>query len=509
MKTVFFILLLVLPFSSFTQAAKIKIDVDRTIGQIDPNIYGVFMEPITFSPKIFGLEGTAPMNTLYGPLYNPDSPQADENGFNKVYIEAAKELRITNMRWPGGNYVAGYHWQDGIGPKEERPVRKELAWGGIENNHVGTDEWVQLNRSIGSENVVCINLGTGTVNEARYWVEYCNSPPGTYYADLRKKYGNEKPFDIKYWCLGNEVDGEPWIIGYKNAEDYCKIAKVAARVMRNTDRSIKLIANGSSNYDASGKWVDWNWKIINELRDFADYISIHRYWDHSDDYYVYVGQRAIDLEQRISMVASQIETVRIRYGLGKPIYLSIDEYGAFGRSMLQVLATAQYFNAFIRNADVVKMANYTLFTSLLSFDKDKGLFKSPLFHTFKLFSNNCHGNSVDVFVDCDKYDTEECKDIPYLDVTSVFDDATDMLLINVVNRHKDEPIETEILSTSGTFFGKAVVSIVNRQDIYEDFTFDKKEEYIPTTNRLSVKGKKITYSFPAHSFVQIKVKINK
>ncbi len=513
MKTVFLVLLLVLPLLSFAQtvaqAAKIKIDVDRIIGEVDPNIYGVFMEPIHFSRPLPDQEGVVSGNTLYGPLYNPDSPLADENGFNRVYIETAKELKITNMRWPGGNYTAAYNWQDGIGPKEKRPVRKELAWGDIENNHVGTDEWVQLNKSIGSENVVCINLGTGTVDDARYWVEYCNCQPGTYYADLRKKYGNEKPFNIKYWCLGNEVDGEPWIIGYKNAEDYCKIAKVAARVMKNTDNSIKLVACGAANYDASGKWVDWNWKIINELRDVADYISFHRYWDPSDDYYVYVGQRAIDLEERISMTASQIKTVRIRYGLNKPIYLSVDEYGAFGKGMLPVLAAAQYFNAFIRNADVVKMANYTLFTSLLSFDKDKGLFKTPLFHTFRLFSNNCHGNSVDVFVDCDNYDTDGCKNIPYLDVTSVFNAATDTLFINVVNRQKDESIKTEIFSTSGTFSGKAVASIVNRQDIYEDFTFGKKDEYIPIIKEFSVRGNKITYSFPAHSFVQIKVKIKK
>jgi len=509
MKTVFFILLLALPFSSFAQAAKIKIDVDRTIGEIDPKIYGVFMEPIHFSRPLPGQKETFSGNTLYGPLYNPDSPMADENGFNKAYIETAKELRITNMRWPGGNYVAGYNWQDGIGPKEKRPVRKELAWNGIENNHVGTDEWIKLNKSIGSENVVCINLGTGTIDDARYWVEYCNCQPGTYYADLRKMYGHEEPFNVKYWCLGNEVDGEPWIMGYKNAEDYCKIAKAAARVMRYTDRSIKLIANGSSYYEDSGKWVDWNWKIINELRDVADYISIHRYWDRSDDYYVYVGQRAIDLEEKISLTASQIKAVKIRYRLDKPIYLSVDEYGAFRGGFLPILATAQYFNAFIRHADVVKMANYTLFTSLLSFEKDKGLFKSPLFHTFKLFSNNCHGNSVDVFVDCDNYDTDECKDIPYLDVTSVFNDATDTLFINVVNRHKDESIETEILSTSGTFSGKAVASIVNRQDIYENFTFDKKEQYIPITKQFLVEGKKITCSFPAHSFVQINVKIKK
>jgi alpha-N-arabinofuranosidase len=156
---------------------------------------------------------------------------------------------------------------------------------------------------------------------------------------------------------------------------------------------------------------------------------------------------------------------------------------------------------------VVKMANYTLFTSLLSFDKDKGLFKTPLFHTFKLFSNNCHGNSVDVFVDCDSYDTDEYMDVPYLDVTSVFNDKTGTLFINVVNRHKDESIESEILSTSGKFFGEAETSTINIQDIYEDFTFDKEKEYMPVTNELSVDGKRITYSFPAHSFVQMKVKV--
>ncbi len=136
MKITHFILLLVLGFCSFAQAAKIKVDIDRTIGEVDPKIYGVFMEPTTLPPERLGLEGNTPINTLYGPLYNPDSPLADENGFNKVYIEAAKELRITNMRWPGGNFVAVYNWQDGIGPKENRPVRKELAWGGIENNHL-------------------------------------------------------------------------------------------------------------------------------------------------------------------------------------------------------------------------------------------------------------------------------------------------------------------------------------------------------------------------------------
>ncbi len=505
MKRLFLVLLFIVPL--YAQTATIKIDVDRVISEVDPKIYGVFMEPIQFDPRRFGMPDAKPSNTLYGTLYDPCSALANEDGFRTDYIEAARELKITNMRWPGGNYVAGYRWQDGIGPKDQRPVRKELAWGALENNHVGTDEWVKLNRAMGSENVVCINLGTGTLDDARYWVEYCNAEKGSYYADLRVKYGSEEPYHVKYWCLGNEVDGEPWIMGYKNAEDYCKIAKEAAKVMRYTDRDISFIANGSSNYDPHGKWVEWNWKVITEFRAIADYISIHRYWEYSEDYYVYMGQRAMDVEEKITLSAAQIAAVRTIYRMEKPIYLSVDEWAPHGRGHLATLATAQYFNSFIRHADVVKMANYTLFTSLLERDKDKETYKTPLFHTFKLFSNNCLGTSLDVLVDCNTFNTDDYyKDIPYLDVTSVYAKETNSLVINVVNRHKDEAITTEIINQSGPFSGKASVSEVNSDDIKAVYTFDKQEQYIPITRELKANGNKMTYTFPAHSFTQIMVK---
>jgi len=508
MKKLFFVLLFVFPVFIHGQTAKIKIDIDREIGEVDPNIYGVFMEPIQFDPRRFGMPDAKPSNTMYRTLYDPDSKLANEDGFKTDYIEAARELKLTNMRWPGGNYVAGYNWQDGIGPKDKRPVRKELAWGALDNNHVGTDEWVKLNKACGTENVVCINLGTGTLNDARYWVEYCNSEKGSYYADLRAEYGNEEPYNIKYWCLGNEVDGEPWIMGYKNAEDYCKIAKEAAKVMRYTDNKLSFVANGSSNYDTYGKWVDWNLKIITELRDVADYVSIHRYWEYSDDYYVYMGQRAMDVEEKIKVPAAQIEVVRTKYKIEKPIYISFDEWAPHGRGFLATLATAQYFNSFIRHADVVKMANFTLFTSLLGRDREKGTFKTPLFHTFKLFSNNCLGMSLDVFVDCETFDTGDFyKNIPYLDVSSVYSNQTNSLMINVVNRHKDEDISTEIINSSGTFSANASVSEINSDDIRAVYTFNKQEQYIPAFKELAVKGNKFIYSFPAHSFTQIILKI--
>ncbi len=507
MKKLFITLLVALPFILSAQTAEIKIDIDRTIGEIDPKIYGVFMEPIHFSGRRMGMSDTVSFNTLYGNLYDPSSPLADENGFRKDYIEAMKELKITNMRWPGGNYVAGYNWQDGIGPKELRPVRKDLAWGGIDNNHVGTDEWVQLNRSIGSENVICINLGLGTINDARYWVEYCNLDKGTYYSDLRAKYGNRKPFNVTYWCLGNEVDGSPWIMGYKNAEDYCKIAIEAAKAMRATDNKIKFVASGSSYYESSGKWIGWNWKVISELRDIADYISIHRYWDRADDYYDYVGQSSFDVEEKIIAVHSQIKVAKTMYPAKKPVYISVDEWAPFGQNMLSTLAVAMYLNSFIRHADIVKMANYTLLTSLLGSDRENGTFKTPLFNTFKLFSNNCLGASVDTYVGCDTFNTEKYKGIPYLDVTTVYSKETNTVYINVVNRHKDNTITADIISSAGEFTGKAEAKIINADSLTDPFTFDKQDQYNPVIKEAKPEKNRISCSFPAHSFTQIKIGI--
>jgi alpha-N-arabinofuranosidase len=508
-KKIFFTLLLVLYYPLFAQTAKIKIDINRKIGEIDPKIYGVFMEPIEFNPRRLGLSDTGSFNTMYGTLYDPSSPLADENGFKKNYIEAMKELRITNMRWPGGNYVAGYNWQDGIGPKEQRPVRKDLAWGAIDNNHVGTDEWIQLNRSIGSENVICVNLGLGSINDARYWVEYCNLEKGTYYSDLRAKYGNQEPFSVKYWCLGNEVDGSPWIMGYKNAEDYCKVAIEAAKAMRATDNRIKFISNGSSYYESSGKWIDWNWKIITELRDIADYISIHRYWNRTDNYYDYVGQSSLDVEEKISVVHSQIKVAKAMYPDMKPLYISVDEWAPFGQNLLSTMAVAMYLNSFIRHADIVKMSNFTLLISLLGNDKEKGTFKTPLFNTFKLFSNNCLGYSVDTYVECDTFNTEKYKGIPFLDVTTVHSKETNTVYINVVNRHKENTIIADIISNSVEFTGKAEVNVITGDSLKDPFIYDKQGQYIPVLEDIKTEKNKISYSFSAHSFTQIKAGVKR
>jgi alpha-L-arabinofuranosidase len=509
MKKIILAVLLALPLSLFAQNAKIKIDISREIGDIDPKIYGVFMEPIHFSGKMMGLPDSVSFNTLYGNLYDPSSKLADENGFRKDYVDAMKELKVTNMRWPGGNYVSGYNWQDGIGPKEKRPVRVNLAWGGFDNNHVGTDEWIALNKAIGSENIVCVNLGLGNITEACNWLEYCNYKKGTWFSDLRAKNGHPDPYNLKIWDLGNEVDGAPWELGHKTAEDYVKVGREAAKAMKSVDNTIKFVASGSSYYEPTGQWIEWNRKVLSGLGDLIDYISIHRYWENSPDYYNYMGQSAYDFEEKINITAAEIEVARVMNNFKNPILISVDEWGIMSRNLLSALPIAQCFNSFIRHADIVKMSNFTMLTSLLGSDKEKGTFKTPLFYIFKSFSNNCLGKSVDTYVECDTFNTTLYKGIPYLDVTTVFSKEKNTAYINVVNRNKDNTIIADIVSESGDFDGKAEVSLLNANSLNETFAFDKQDQYKPVVKEIETEKNKVTCSFPAHSFTQIKVVIKK
>ncbi|HEY4299232.1 MAG TPA: alpha-L-arabinofuranosidase C-terminal domain-containing protein [Candidatus Didemnitutus sp.] len=435
------------PLAVFAGSATIRIDLDHAIAEVDPRIYGIFMEPIGFNRP------DMKFNTLYGPVYDPASPRSDSSGFRTDMIEAARELQLTQMRWPGGNFTSSYDWRDGIGPKNARPRRMELAWGVVESNQVGTDEWVQLNHKIGTDNVVCINMGTGTLDDARFWVEYCNAPACTFWSDKRAENGHPEPYGIKYWCLGNEVDGAPWIIGHKDADDYVKFAVEAAKAMRRSSPGTRLefIANGSSNYQDNLDWVEWNWKVIKGLAGIADYLSIHRYWDDSKDYYVLMGQRAVDLDQKIEITAGQIKAVADVRKLN-PMGISVDEWAPpFRGGHLSTLALAQYFNAFLRHADVVKMANYTLLSSVLARDPKNGeTYRTPLFYTFKDYSTHCRGTALATFVDCDTFSTgENYAHIPYLDVSSVYDAKAGQVIINVVNRHKDAAIATDIQSVTG------------------------------------------------------------
>jgi alpha-N-arabinofuranosidase len=480
------------------EPAVIKIDLDRKIGAIDPNIYGSFLE----SPR----RG----------LYEPSSKFADENGFRKDLIELIKELKVPVIRWPGGNFVSGYDWEDGIGPKEQRPVRLDLAWNRLETNEMGTDEYVKFCKLIGAENFVCINAGTGTLDDARHWVEYCNYPKGTYYSDLRRKYGNEEPYKIKYWALGNELDG-PWQLGHKNKEDYVKFAIEAAKLMQLADKNIKLIASGSSNfplvtadYDPHDGWIDWNDYVLDHMVGSIDYISIHRYATQAlrgikDQGFSNQMSLGLEIDQKIEIVQDLIEKAMIKSGSKRQIYISFDEYSARGNSLSGSLMLAQHLNSFIRHADIVKMANLTFLTSLVGSSPD-GDYKNTLFYPFFLYSHNCQGTSLDVYTKCEKYSNELFKEIPYLDVTASLNETTKMVVVNIINKNETKALATDIVLQSGEFTGSAKVHEINGETINSTNTRTKEEVAIVTKD-IKFKGNTIRYTFPAHSLTQFIIPI--
>jgi len=480
------------------ETAVIKIDPDRRIGAIDPNIYGSFLE----SPK----RG----------LYEPGTPLADENGFRKDLIELIKVLKVPVVRWPGGNFVSGYNWEDGIGPKEKRPVRQDLAWNRLETNEMGTDEYVKFCKLIGAENYICINAGTGSLDDARHWVEYCNYPNGTYYSDLRKKYGNEEPYKVKYWALGNEIDG-PWQLGHKNKEDYVKFAFQAAKMMQLVDRNIKLVVSGSSNfplvtsdYDPKDGWIDWNDYVLDHMVGLVDYISIHRYATQAlrgltDQGFANQMSLGLEIDQKIEIVKDLIEKAMVKSGSKRPIYIAFDEYSARGSNLSGALMLCQHLNSFIRHADIVKMANLTFLTGLVGSAPD-GDFKNTLFYPFYLYSQNCLGISLDVFTNCEKYNNELFKDIPYLDVTAALNESAKEVVINVINKHETKAITTDIVLQSGEYTGSAKANEITGETINSTNT-KTKEDVKTVTKNITFKGNTIRYSFPAHSITQFQIAI--
>jgi alpha-N-arabinofuranosidase len=494
------------------QDATIKIDVLRELGDVDPNLYGVFMEPIRRS--------------MDGLLYDPDHPLANQDGFRTDYIEAAHELQLTNMRWPGGNYVASYDWKDGIGPKEERPVRRELAWGVLDRNHVGTDEWIALSRAMGVENSICINAGTGTYDDARYWIEYANSPTGSYWADKRAEYGHPQPFDVKYWHLGNEVDGEPWQAVYSTPEEYVHFAENAANIMRYVNRSCEtctqpvFLVMGSSwvKQGVEGTWEDWNWAVIDGLieQESVEYIAVHRYWgrgfnDEVEDSLapeLYLGDWAMHFDEYISTTWRQIQVAKVMHDVGdKPFHIAFTEWSPGTRSHMSTLAGALHFNLFLRHADAVKRANFTMFISLLARSEGGETYRNPFFYMFKLFSTNARGTSLDAHVESDTFDGLVYKDIPYLDVSTTYSEDDGTVVINVVNRNMDEAIDTEIISDTGEFSGDAAVSVIQADDVNARYTYEKRDEYAPATSTVRADGRSFHYTFAPHSFTQIRVRV--
>jgi alpha-N-arabinofuranosidase len=483
--------------------ARIRIDLDRSLGTIDSLIYGNFTEHLG--------------RCIYGGIYDPSSPVADQFGFRKDVEQAVRDLHISVIRWPGGNFSSDYHWQDGIGPVTGRPKRRDLAWGAVEPNLVGTDEFLQWAQRTGVRPYICVNLGTGTQDEAKYWVEYCNGPAGTYYADLRAKNGHLEPYAVKIWGLGNEIDGE-WQMGHKDATDYGKFALETAKLMKWQDTSIRLVASGSSNWGAD--WMGWNRTVLQYLYPFMDYLSLHYYTGNSDnDHYKFMSSMD-DLDRKIKITAGLIQEVRMKYQVTHPIYIALDEYNVWFRAsntehleehynLEDALVIGEYMNCIIRNAAVVKMANMAQLVNVIAplMVTHDSLWKQTIYFPFRLFATYCYGTSVETLVNAPGYDLADQKNISLLDVSAVKDEQSHTLMINVVNRSMDKPIETSISTLGNGNEGiEATVYEVNGARLSDENNSARQDIGI-TTREIAIGAGSFSYSFPAHSFTMIRIPV--
>jgi len=481
----------------------IAIDVRREIDAIDPKIYGNFIEHLG--------------KCIYNGVYEPGSTLSDERGFRKDVIEAVKRLNVTILRWPGGNFVSGYHWMDGIGPKEKRPRKMELAWNTIESNQFGTDEFIEYCQAIKTEPYICVNMGSGNMDEAQAWVEYCNGDKDSYYANLRRKHGNDKPYNVKYWGLGNEVSGS-WQIGHKPAEEYAREAVEFSKVMKWTDPEIELIACGSCGFGP--KDMEWNRIVVEKLIDQAEYLGIHMYVGNPENNFQEYMGTSVFIENYIKTVNAVIEAAMVVSQQKQRMMIAFDEWNVWYQSqpnqtkerynLEDALVIAMFLNAFIRNADTVKIANLAQMVNVIApiITEPEGLFLQTIFYPLELYANYNGNISIDPYVDCNTYHSQKHGEVPYLDVSASYNSDKKVISLNVINRHATDSINVNIENQYGNLGSEGQSFEINGEEpkIANDF---KEPDNVQTVrNGFDISGNNFVYSFPAHSITMLRLPVN-
>ena len=307
--------------------AKVIYDRDFKIGVVDDRMYSSFIKHLG--------------RCVYNGIYQPEHPSADENGFRSDVKQLIRELGVTGLRYPGGNFVSGYHWRDGVGPKEGRPAKKDMAWNVVETNAVGPNEFIQFAKDCGAQVYMAVNLGTGSASEAAELVEYCNVEGGTSLSELRKSHGVPEAHKIKLWCLGNEMDGE-WQIQMHTAQEYARKAKETAKMMKWIDPSVELIACGTcTNEVGHSTFGDWDIRVLEECYEYIDYLSIHRYYNYDPTkqmfYPMHEDKGDIpfifqNLRNYLDTIISACDFVKGKKRSDKTIYISFDEWGLIAKT---------------------------------------------------------------------------------------------------------------------------------------------------------------------------------
>lgn len=459
------------------QSARIVADPEFRIGDVDPRLYGSFLEHL----------GRA----IYGGIYEPDHPNSDDMGFRRDVIDLVRELGVPVVRYPGGNFVSGYNWLDGVGPREKRPNRLDLAWMTMETNRVGTDEFCEWARRAGTGVYMAVNLGAAGLDEARSLVEYCNHRGGSLYSDMRIANGYREPHAVKLWCLGNEMDA-PWQLGHKDANDYGKLAAVTASAMKWVDPTIELVACGSS-HRGMPTFGQWEATVLEHTYDQIDYISLHQYYfcdpvivpPPLDTYFprepiplgTYLA-KPILMDDFIASVVATCDYVRAKKRAKKRMNLAFDEWNTWNpaQSDLQgvnenpwqiapplfevpytlqdALVVGLMLITLLRHADRVKIACMAQLVNTIAPIRTAaggGAVRETIFYPLLHTSRYGRGSVLDLRVRSPHYEDGEFGAVPMLDAVVTLDEERNEATIFAVNRSQEGalPLEGDLRGLNG------------------------------------------------------------
>ncbi len=444
---------------------------DYTISKIDDRVYGAFLEHL----------GRA----IYTGIYEPGHPTADKNGMRGDVAQLVRDLDIPMVRYPGGNFVSAYNWEDGIGPRENRPTRLDLAWHTSDSNAVGIHEFADWCETVDTQMMLAVNLGSRGLDHARNFVEYVNGPTGTYWGDLRKANGRTEPWDVKLWCLGNEMDG-PWQVGHKTADEYGRLASETAKALRMFDGSLELIVCGSSHSNMP-TYPEWERTVLEHTYEHVDHISLHMYFANREKNTANYLALNHKLDDYIATVASTIEFVRAKKRSKRKVYISFDEWNVWyhsntaDRAVLDgkegwphaprllediynfedVLQVGCIINTFLRRSDVVKLACIAQLVNVIApimTDPKGAAWRQTIYYPYFFASRFGRGTALHLQVNCPGYDAEVADNVPYLDISGVHDEAADTLTFFAVNRHGSDSIDLDV-----TLHGFGAGQIVDHQ----------------------------------------------
>ncbi|WP_235502171.1 alpha-N-arabinofuranosidase [Angustibacter sp. Root456] len=433
--------------------ARFALDPAFVVAPVDRRLFGSFVEHMG--------------RCVYTGIYEPDHPTADAEGFRQDVADLTRELGVSVVRYPGGNFVSSYRWEDGVGPRAERPTRLDLAWRGIEPNDVGLNDFMTWARRTNVEPMMAVNLGTRGVQEAVDLIEYANHPEGTYFSDLRRSHGAKDPHDIRLWCLGNELDG-PWQMGRKTPYEYGRLAAETAKAMRMVDPRIELVAVGSSN-SKMPTFGAWEREVLEQTYEHVDYISLHDYYEEREGDLASFLATSVDMDAFIAAVVATADSVGARLRSPKRLKLSFDEWNVwyqakfvgqqnldwtFARDLIEdefnaadAVVVGSLLITLLRHADRVGVACQAQLVNVIAPIRTEAggtAWRQTIFHPFAHTARLARGTVLRVEPRGPQVDTAAFGPVPALDAVATYDEATGEVVVLAVNRSTSSSLALDV-----------------------------------------------------------------